>query len=62
MAIEQLSPCGTRYQLPVPHHLAQKLEQHGRMGDCAEHPALHLDHFDRVLVVRPVDGAAAVFE
>jgi len=41
---------------------AQLHKQCARVRYRAEYPTLRLDHFDRVLVVRPVGGAAAIFE
>jgi hypothetical protein len=43
------------------YHIEES-EQRGRVRDGAKDPALHLDHFDRVLMVRPVGRAAAVFQ
>jgi len=37
-------------------------EQRGRVRDGAKDPALHLDHFGRVLMVRPAGRAAAIFQ
>jgi hypothetical protein len=46
----------------APPRSSEKREQGRRIRDGAKDPALHLDHFDRVLMVRPVGRAAAVFE
>src|SRR5690349_6595595 len=40
--------------------LSEELNQGRRVGNRTKHPALHLDHLDRVLMVRPVGLAAAI--
>ena len=54
--------------MPLPPQLladqtrTEEPEQRGRVRDDAKDPALHLDHLDRVLMVRPVGRAAAIFQ
>jgi hypothetical protein len=54
--------------VPLPPQLhagqtrTEEPEQRGRGRDGAKDPALRLDHLDRVLMVRPIGRAAAIFQ